>query len=118
MSVSKGPLSNAVNRFKIEFQEFQIENAGAITLMEKTIATHGGGDALSQFFWEMVTDLKGILGAAAASDCTGRDYAKKGAASAAESWVGRNTPALVPLALWMRGVEVGSSEIVAGLEAT
>lgn len=113
----QAPSSTAISNFEKEFSEFRTEHASAIEQLEATVAKCGATDPLDNMLWEMVDDLKGLLGAAAANDCSDRATSQEDAIAAAESWVAQNTPDAVPLILWMKGIVEGSSAIADELRA-
>jgi hypothetical protein len=113
---STSPASIAINTFKAEFTEFQTEHAGAIAQLEVSVAAAGSDGVLEDLLWDMVSDLKGLLSTAAANSCSDNAAEQEREIASVESWVSENTPSVVPLALWMKGVKDGSAAITEDLK--
>jgi hypothetical protein len=93
--------SRVTSDFAKEFSSFESANSAELEAVSKHL-TPGDHDDL---FWELIADLKDMLGVRAANQLI-QPAAQERAIDECSQWVAdvySGRPCLVPLAFWMRG---------------
>jgi len=109
---------NSIERFAQDFAALQFERAGLIETLRLELEM--SGEALDDFFYEQIDELKGYLGAQAANETSDNPNEQEAAISAAEDWVashlaGEGYRAAIAITLYLNGVREGAQRLRAAV---
>jgi hypothetical protein len=99
--------------FKREFSGFMQSNSSLINSITNAIDQTRFQDELSEFHFDLASDLKGVLGSDAANECADSDEFIDAALDDVDYWVTANISNIgqlkdsVGLSLWLSGLNVG-----------
>lgn len=105
---------NSIERFAQDFAALQAERAGLIETLR--LELERGGEALDDFFYEQLDELKGYLGAQAANETSDDPNEQEAVITAAEDWVashlsGAGYHADIAITLYLNGVREGAQRL-------
>jgi hypothetical protein len=100
------------------YEQFKENNSDKIEALVLQL-----GEIDEETHWDLIEEMKGVLGAAAANESTDDEGDQEDALSSAESWVTENCSGGgvaedVAMALWLRGLTYGESFLRSNVAAS